>query len=173
MILLLSSVKAWFDGDFIKVVFVLTPLIKSALREFVRKLGIPVNKKHPIMPGREVPLNIGDMLSKAVVKDALGEDLTFYYRLMFSDSRGRNLRNLLAHGQLRDTDITYEVANLLSNSMLVIGTIDRLAPNRKSKEKGDGSIKHQVNRDVPQNLFSAQATRHKRQSLLPEVRILD
>ncbi len=128
-----NAIQGWMDGDYVKAVFVLTPQIECALREFVRGLRLPVNKPHPTMPGREVPLNMGDMLSNPVVKEALGEDLTFYLRFIFSDPRGRNFRNRVAHGQIGSGELNYGVANVIIHSMLVMAAIGEIAEARKDR----------------------------------------
>ncbi|KAA1237156.1 DUF4209 domain-containing protein [Agrobacterium tumefaciens] len=128
-----SAIQGWIDGDYVKTVFVLTPQIECALREFVRGLNQAVNKPHPTMPGREIPLNMGDMLSNPIVKEALGEDLTFYFRLVFSDPRGRNFRNRVAHGQIGRGEINYGTANVLIHSMLVMAVIHDIAEARKQE----------------------------------------
>lgn len=137
-----SAIQGWIDGDYVKTVFVLTPQIECALREFVRGLNQAVNKAHPIMPGREIPLNMGDMLANPIVKEALGEDLTFYMRLVFSDPRGRNYRNRVAHGQIGRGEINYGTANVLIHSMLVMAVINNIADARKQQaiEKAEAIV---------------------------------
>jgi hypothetical protein len=145
-----SAIQGWIDGDYVKTVFVLTPQIECALREFVRGLNQAVNKPHPTMPGREIPLNMGDMLSNPVVKEALGEDLTFYLRLVFSDPRGRNFRNRVAHGQIGRGEINYGTANVLIHSMLAMAVINDIAEARKqeAKERGEAIIVEAKNDDL-------------------------
>ncbi|MBY5663902.1 DUF4209 domain-containing protein [Rhizobium leguminosarum] len=124
--LIREGIDAWMKGDYLKTVFILTPQVEAALREFVRGLGRPVNKDHPVMQGRQIPLNIGDMLGDEIVKEALGEDLVFYFRLVFSDPRGRNLRNRVAHGQMGYSAISYGVGNVLIHAILVLAFLPEI-----------------------------------------------
>lgn len=68
--------------------------------------------------------------------------MTFYFRLVFSDPRGRNLRNRVAHGQIGRGEINYGNANVLIHSMLVMAVIHDIAEARKQEhmKSGDADI---------------------------------
>ena len=128
--LLRSGVRAWVDGDYIKAFFVLIPQIEAALREFARSLGNAVTKPKRGADGWEVSLNIGDLLANQAVQDALGEDLVFHFRAVFSDPRGWNLRNRVAHGMVAFDEASPVTCNLTIHAVLVIGVLTQMAEAR-------------------------------------------
>ena len=88
------------------------------------------------MPDREIAIGMGDIFGNKVVKDILGADLTLYFKLIYSDPRGLNLRNSIAHGTLERGMINAVISDLLIHSLLVLGLWDQLADHRKKKAAG-------------------------------------
>lgn len=130
---ILEGVAAWFDKDYFKTVFLLVPQIERGMRELTRSLGEPVTKKHPTMAGREVSIGLGDILGNAAVKKALGADLTLYFRAIYSDPRGFNLRNQIAHGLAEPKMINSIVANISIHTLVVMALWKEIAAHRKPK----------------------------------------
>lgn len=130
---LLEGVGAWFAHDHMKAIHVLVPQVEHALRTITGTLGEPVTRKHPTMPDREIAIGMGEIFGNKVVKDALGTDLTLYFKLIYSDPRGLNLRNSIAHGTLERGMINAVISDLLIHSLLVLGLWGQLADHRKKK----------------------------------------
>ena len=97
---LLEGVEAWLVGDLVKAVHVLVPQIESGLRAIVARSGRPVTRAHRSVGGSSVSRGMGELLFDEEVTAMLGKDLTLHFRTVFSDPRGMNLRNLVAHGLL-------------------------------------------------------------------------
>lgn len=133
---LLEGVGAWFAHDHMKAIHVLVPQIERALRTITGKLGEPVTRKHPTMLDREIAIGMGEIFGNKVVKDTLGTDMTLYFKLIYSDPRGLNLRNSIAHGTLERGMINAVISDLLIHSLLVLGLWDQLADYRKKKAAG-------------------------------------
>lgn len=133
---LLEGVGAWFAHDHMKAIHVLVPQVERALRTITGKLGEPVTRKHPTMLDPEVAIGMGEILGNKVVKESLGADLTLYFKLIYSDPRGLNLRNSIAHGTLERGMVNAVISDLLIHSLLVLGLWDQLADyrNRKAAE---------------------------------------
>ena len=119
--LLVSGIKAWMNADYVKSFFVLVPLIEDAFRELARKLGEPVTKEKRGMRGSEVSMNLGDFLSNANIKAELGEDIHFWFRAIFSDPKGMNLRNIVAHGLAGREYASYANCDLVIVSLIALG----------------------------------------------------
>ena len=130
---LFEGVGAWFAQDHMKAIHVLVPQAERALRTITGNLGEPVTRKHPTMPEREIAIGMGEILGNKVVKDALGDDLTLYFKLIYSDPRGLNLRNSIAHGTLERGMINAVISDLLIHSLFVLGLWEQLAEHRKKK----------------------------------------
>ncbi|RVJ72064.1 hypothetical protein, partial [Sinorhizobium meliloti] len=62
LIMVIEGVEAWRTGDWIKALHVLVPQIELGLRRTLRGLGEPIVRNHPTMPGRQILLNMGEVL---------------------------------------------------------------------------------------------------------------
>jgi len=125
--LLLQGVRAWYEGDYVKVTHVLIPQIERAVRKVAGQLGKPVTKPHPKVKGASVAINMGDILYSEDIREKLGADLSLYFLSLYADPRGLNLRNELAHGQLDLASMTDYLAQLLIHTLLVLGLWKELA----------------------------------------------
>lgn len=128
---LMEGVRAWYDGDLVKAVYVLIPQVECGLRGIVAKLGQPVTKAHPTVPGVGVAMTMGDILNAEVLREALGPDLTLHFLAIYSDPRGLNLRNNVAHGLVRSGAISESLVRLLVLTLLIFGVWQELAAGRR------------------------------------------
>jgi lysyl-tRNA synthetase class 1 len=121
--LLHEGVRAWQDGDLVKAIHVLMPQIEHGLRSIVRKLGKPTTKPHKL-PGLSLALNMGDVLYDDEITSKLGASgasLVLYLHTLYTDPRGFNLRNEVAHGLLRSQEIHPGLLLWVMHTLLVYG----------------------------------------------------
>jgi lysyl-tRNA synthetase class 1 len=128
--LLEQGVYSWFEGDFVKAIHVLVPQVEVALRDIAEGLGLPTTKPHPRVQGVSVVVNMGDLLSNKAVTEALGPDITLHLQAIYSDPRGLNLRNEMAHGLTSAEQLDETTANKVIHTLLVLGIWDHLAKAR-------------------------------------------
>lgn len=119
--------KAWFDGDYVKSIFVLVPQVEDAFRNVARNLGESVTKDKRGQSGWEVSMNLGDLLSMGKVRVEVGEDIHFWMRAIFADARGMNLRNQIAHGLVGREAATYYNCEMVIHCMLILGAYKDVA----------------------------------------------
>lgn len=132
--LLIHGLHAWFQGDHVKAVHLLVPQVERGLRKIAGEIGLPVTKTHPNVKGTSVAINMGDILFQPQIADALGENLTFHMQALYSDPRGLNLRNELAHGLMDASDFQEHTSNLVVHSLLMLGLWKELGDHdRRSK----------------------------------------
>lgn len=124
---LLEGIRGWLLDDHFKAIFVLTPQVEHALRNITAMVGEPTTRKHPTVPGREIAIGMGEILGSQAVKDALGDNIIFYFKYIYSDPRGLNLRNSVAHGLLDKGMVNSVVSDLLIHSLLLLGVWRELA----------------------------------------------
>ncbi|WP_339758091.1 DUF4209 domain-containing protein [uncultured Hoeflea sp.] len=116
-----AGIRAWLYGDYVKCLFVLVPQIEDAFRSLARNLGESVTKEKRGQRGWEVSVNLGDILAMEKVKAEVGEDVHFWFKSIFADARGMNLRNLVAHGLASREVANYVNCELVIHSMLILG----------------------------------------------------
>ena len=83
------------------------------------------------MAGASVALTMGDILYSEELTASLGPDLTLYFRALYADPRGFNLRNEVAHGLIKPSEISEHLVRLLIHTLLVFGVWKELAEQRR------------------------------------------
>lgn len=90
-----------FEYDFPTAVHILAPQLESIVRNMVQDRGGDVSTIDPVTSVEKF-IALGSLLAKPEAEDALGEDLKFEIQSIFTDQRGPNLRNDVAHGEMND-----------------------------------------------------------------------
>ena len=123
-VLLGEAVAAWLAGDHIKAVHILVPQVEAAFRKMAGRLGRPTTEPHPQMKRARNAKSFGKMLGDMETVAVLGKhgpDLILHLRTLYTDPRGHNLRNDLAHGLLPSSNITATTSLLVVHSLLLLG----------------------------------------------------
>ena len=73
------------------------------------------------------------MLSQGCVINALGDNITTYFRVLFTDSNGGNLRNNVSHGTLPASSFSAGVANRIFHAFLLLSLLKSInfEPNQQ------------------------------------------
>ena len=74
---------------------------------------------------------MGDMLHAPAIIEALGPDTALHLQTLYTDPRGFNLRNDLAHGLLAADRMSLSVASRVLHTLLVLGIWRELANSRR------------------------------------------
>lgn len=138
--LIVAGIRAWLDGDYVKCLFVLVPQIEDAFRNMARRLGEAVTKEKKGQKGWEVSANLGDLLSMEAIRNEIGEDIHFWIKAIFSDARGMNLRNVVAHGLVSREAASYSNCDLIIHTMLMLGAYKDVAAaclRREARRKSE------------------------------------
>jgi hypothetical protein len=122
MPLVRDGLAAWFACDYVKSIHVLVPQVEAATRELLSKLNGSVRRPDPNNGGFRV-LGFGEVLSDEIFRSKVPSDLRFHLRVLYQDSRGINLRNILAHG-LAATDLFGRgVGNWVIHTIVLLGNL--------------------------------------------------
>jgi Domain of unknown function (DUF4209) len=90
------------------------------LRELLKLLGRPVTKNTD--DGYQ-PKNMNDVLHDTSVRDALDPKLWSFLKVLYTDNRGMNLRNLVAHGVAPASAFNHINAALVVQSVVFLALI--------------------------------------------------
>ena len=116
-----EGLAAWLAGDMVKAIHVLVPQIEAALRDVLAALGGVVTRPNLDVGGFQM-ISLGEVLSHARFREKVSEDIRFHFRVLYSDPRGLNVRNDLAHGIAAFELFGLGLANMVVHSIVVIGT---------------------------------------------------
>src|SRR5690606_6997026 len=84
------GLEAYFLNDFLVTIHLLVPQIEEAIRNIVEFAGGNVLK--PSKGGGYHLRTFDEILRDDIIKEALGEDFADYFRILFTDQRGWNIR---------------------------------------------------------------------------------
>lgn len=124
---LILGLGAWLSHDDAIAVHLLVPQVESALRAIATSLSLPVTKPHPVVKKASVAINLGDILANETIANTLGPDIILHFRALYSDPRGTNLRNRIAHGLYPASSLGPHVVRQVVYSLLVLAVWKELA----------------------------------------------
>src|SRR5690606_12004382 len=109
------------DGSYINSVHLLIPQIEDAIRNLVEISGGSILK--PSKNGGFNYKTLDELLREKVVIDALGDDVTLYFRVLLTDQRGWNLRNEVCHGIPPTNVFSAHVADRIIHVLLYLALL--------------------------------------------------
>ncbi|MBN2376877.1 MAG: DUF4209 domain-containing protein [Sedimentisphaerales bacterium] len=94
-----EGLRAYFNKDALVSIHLLIPQIENALRNLVECAGGVVLKPSRNSTVQSLQVRTFDeLLRDSIILQVLGEDVSLYFRTLFTDPRGINLRNDVCHG---------------------------------------------------------------------------
>lgn len=130
--LLRAGLEAWRSGDLVAAMHILVPQVEYGFRGIARDLGIPTSKSRPKSPSEDTAISMGDFLFNEDIRSLLGEDLIIHFSSLYSDRRGYNVRNNIAHGLIQPANITEGLTNAVIHSLMIFGCWRDLVPSRSA-----------------------------------------
>jgi hypothetical protein len=115
-----EGLQAFEHQDYLKSIHVLVFQVENSLRELLKLLGRPITKSTD--DGYQ-PKNMNDVLHDPAVKDALDPKLWSFLKVLYTDNRGMNLRNLVAHGVTPTGAFNHINAALVVQSVVFLALI--------------------------------------------------
>lgn len=116
-----QSLIMYEKGEYLTMCHLLIPQIENSFRMLVDLSGKAVIRP---MPNREkhgyTQRILDDILRDDVVIDTFGGDMTFYFRIMLTDQRGLNIRNVMCHGLVDPSFFNYMIADRLLHILCCI-----------------------------------------------------
>lgn len=112
------GLKAFFDNDYLVFIHLMIPQFEESLRNLLEMNGgnilIDKSKAYQLKTFHQV-------LEDKIVEDAFGESNIHYFKVLFTDSRGWNLRNRVAHGMYEPELFNQQTAERLFHAILCLG----------------------------------------------------
>lgn len=119
-----KGLEAYFKKDFLITIHLLIPQIEEAIRNIIEFTGGNVLK--PSKGGGGYHLRTFDeILRDDIIKKVLGEDTADYFRILFTDQRGWNIRNIVCHGMASPNIFNYETSDRIIHALLCLGLIKK------------------------------------------------
>lgn len=116
-----AGIDAYLNDNHMVAAHLLTPQVEPAFRNLLKGAGISVLKPNDI--GGFDYITFGTILNYSLLKDSLGEDFIFYLKLLFTESRGWNVRNNICHGLLRSEFIQKPITDRIMHVLFLLSFI--------------------------------------------------
>jgi len=122
--LLEAALRAYDAERWIECIHCLVTLTEALVRRNVEFIGGVIYR--PRKPNGFVPRQLDELLRDgALAQFWQGEDVPLYLRVLLTDVRGWNIRNLVCHGEFELKGFTRTTANHLLLAVLVLGLVTR------------------------------------------------
>ena len=120
-IIIQKATDAYLAGEYMVSIHLLIPQFEEAIRNLVEMNG------GNIMVQKNDIFNLktfDHLLNDEIVTDVFGEDRAIYFRVLFTDNRGWNIRNDVAHGML-DSEHFFNKQNIdrILHAFLCLGMV--------------------------------------------------
>lgn len=120
-LLIEKSIEEYLNGEYVIALHVLIPQVEALIRNLEEKTGGSVFRQSRY--GGFNYKTFEEMLWDENISRVLGEDLTSYFRVLFVDSRGWNLRNNICHGISTSESLNATSADRVFHSLLCLSLI--------------------------------------------------
>lgn len=116
------GLNAYLKNQYEIVLHILVPHIEATVRRLAELIGIPVIKYRNDLSRYDYK-TLDELLREENIKKVLGENLTFYLRIVYTDQRGFNLRNRIAHGLILPEDCNSLYSDIVFHTLLCLGLV--------------------------------------------------
>jgi hypothetical protein len=131
--ILSAGIEAYLNEQPLRCIHVLIPQIEAAIRTLVQETGGTVLR--PNRMGGQDLRTFDVLLRDELVTKFLGEDIPLYFRVLFTDRRGINLRNDICHGICSGETFTLPMADRVVHAILILSLLRKKAdPNTGEEE---------------------------------------
>jgi len=116
-----AGYQAYLDNNHLVAIHLLIPQIEDAIRNLVEISGDSVYKLNRI---GGIQLKIFDeLLREPIVVNIIGDDMSLYFRVLYTDPRGLNIRNDVCHGISPNDFFSYTISDRIIHSLLCLSLI--------------------------------------------------
>lgn len=112
---------AYFAGDYIVACHLIIPQFESAIRNLCEMFNGEILRTQGKAENGSEYKSLEGLLEQ--LKDALGEDVATYYKVLFTETNGCNYRNLISHGLLFENDFNENMADRIVHAFLLLGQL--------------------------------------------------
>ncbi len=116
-----KALDAYFASDFVTFIHLVIPQIEEGVRNIIEAAGGNVLKES--RGGGFHLRTFDDILRDEIITDSLGPELVSYFKILFTDQRGWNLRNDVCHGMTNFDAFNYQMADRVLHALLCLSLI--------------------------------------------------
>lgn len=120
-----AGIDAYMNDNHLVAAHLLIPQIEAAIRNLLRmaKGSIYRPNKNGGFDYRTLGDLLPDGLFKKIIADIFGDDANLYFRILFNEKRGWNIRNDICHGILRSDAIQKPMTDRIVHVLILLSRI--------------------------------------------------
>lgn len=126
-----KGLDAYFSGDHLVAIHLLIPQIECAIRKLLELAGGTTYR--PGRSGAYFVKTFDEMIREEMIIQSIGEDATLYFRILYTDQRGWNLRNDVCHGISLPKEFCIQVSDRVFHTLLLLSQIREQKEQEKHK----------------------------------------
>lgn len=115
------GLRAYFEGDAMLALHFLVPQVEDAVRTLLEMAGGDVYKPNRL--GGMDLRQFDDILRDDIVVQNLTPDVADYFRVLYTDRRGWNLRNNLCHGMMPTDTLGMQLADRVLHTIMLLSVL--------------------------------------------------
>jgi hypothetical protein len=127
-----AGLDAYFRDDTLGAVHILVPQIEQAVRHLTGLLQAPTITARRGGGFRARVLD--DLLREPALEDVLSKNVLAYLRVLLTDERGWNVRNLVCHGLAPANTFGAPVADRLLHAILLLSLVSQREPEAEGED---------------------------------------
>jgi hypothetical protein len=120
------GIDALLAEDWLGALHFLIPQIEFSIRTIAKRLGASVSKHR--RGGGMLLRTLDELLRESKLGDLLGNDSMLYLRVVLTDQRGLNLRNVICHGDAEEGMFHRAAAQRLLHVLLFLAMVRAASP---------------------------------------------
>ncbi|MGH9461141.1 MAG: DUF4209 domain-containing protein, partial [Vicinamibacteria bacterium] len=129
------GLAAYLESEAIVAAPMLIPQLEDALRNLLRLSGGSTYKPHRL--GGLMLKTLDDLLREEAIVRSLGENVVHYFRVLFTDQRGWNIRNDVCHGITPLAAFSPQMTDRIFHALLVLALLrESEGPAENQGERG-------------------------------------
>jgi hypothetical protein len=118
---IIRGINSFYEQDYLVAIHLLVPQIEEIFRNITEKVGGNVLK--PARNGGYKLKLFDEILREEITVKTFGEDISDYFRILFTDPRGWNIRNNVCHGLVPFNQLNSIYADRIFHTLILLGLL--------------------------------------------------
>jgi Domain of unknown function (DUF4209) len=131
--LIKKGIELYLNKEYMLFIHLMVPLIEDSIRNFAQDLGCSVIKRNRY--GGYQYKNFDELLREEKVLKIVGSDFVTYFKVLFTDQRGWNIRNNICHGLFPVKGFNCGVADRVFHALLCLALLIPVVSSSTAEEE--------------------------------------
>lgn len=117
------GIEAYFEKDYLIACHLLVPQFECAIRRLVALNGGEIMRPNKDPQNGNEYISLDGLLDSDTLREFFSEDIRMYYKNLFTDKNGWNIRNIISHGLLRSDAFNFTIADRIVHAFMLLSLV--------------------------------------------------